>query len=255
MPLRRSAPDAPRTDEQIRAEMYRERANPTPGEQFYPHLVDLREAIRTAVRDAKGDWLDYGAATSPYRDLFENAALQTADLDATSWKYPVDHLLSEDGRIPVEDATFDGVLSTQVLEHVPDAGAYLRETLRVLRPGGRLVLTTHGIWEDHCPVDLRRWTAQGLAAEVSAAGFTVDECSTLTCNARAVLHLLRMEMRARGWPGSGIAALPLRCLRMLDVLLPASLDRFSDRHHDHLRGAPAGTYGLYLALLVSATAP
>lgn len=44
--------------------------------------------------------------------------------------------------IPFPDAYFDTVLMIEVLEHVPDEGATLREIARVLRLGGRLVLTT-----------------------------------------------------------------------------------------------------------------
>jgi len=43
--------------------------------------------------------------------------------------------------LPFADATFDAAMSLDVLEHVPDFGTALREFARVLRPGGRLVLT------------------------------------------------------------------------------------------------------------------
>lgn len=95
---------------------------------------------------------------------------------SSSWKYLVDCPPDDDGHLPVEDGTFDGVLSIQVLEHVPNPAAYLHEAMPVLRPGGRLVRTTHGVWEDHGPVDLFRWIAEGLTAEVTAAGYTVDQC-------------------------------------------------------------------------------
>ena len=45
-------------------------------------------------------------------------------------------------RLPVPDAMFDLVVSFETLEHVPNARAMLRELRRVLRPGGRLVLST-----------------------------------------------------------------------------------------------------------------
>lgn len=44
-------------------------------------------------------------------------------------------------RIPYADSYFDGVLLLDVLEHVPDERAVLREAARVLRPGGVLVLS------------------------------------------------------------------------------------------------------------------
>jgi SAM-dependent methyltransferase len=45
-------------------------------------------------------------------------------------------------RLPFKDASFNTVLAMAVLEHVPEPAACLQEALRVLRPGGRLVLTT-----------------------------------------------------------------------------------------------------------------
>src|SRR3989304_5032789 len=45
-------------------------------------------------------------------------------------------------RLPYASAAFDLVLSHEVLEHVPDDRRTVEEILRVLRPGGRLVLFT-----------------------------------------------------------------------------------------------------------------
>ena len=42
--------------------------------------------------------------------------------------------------LPTADASYDAVLSVQVMEYVPDVGAALEEIRRVLRPGGRLVI-------------------------------------------------------------------------------------------------------------------
>lgn len=51
--------------------------------------------------------------------------------------------LQADGlALPFGDATFDWVFSHAVIEHVADAPRYLRECARVLRPGGRMYLST-----------------------------------------------------------------------------------------------------------------
>jgi SAM-dependent methyltransferase len=51
-----------------------------------------------------------------------------------------------DGPLPLGDAQFDVVWAGEVIEHVRDTAAWLSEVRRVLRPGGRLLLTTpyHG---------------------------------------------------------------------------------------------------------------
>jgi SAM-dependent methyltransferase len=43
-------------------------------------------------------------------------------------------------RLPYKDATFDGVICFQVIEHVNDIPCVLREMMRVARPGGRIII-------------------------------------------------------------------------------------------------------------------
>jgi SAM-dependent methyltransferase len=132
----------------------------------------LEELSRELNCPADGRVLDYGCADLPYRGFFpESVEYLAADLqgnpDATL-------LLGPDGTVPVGDGSVDVVLSTQVLEHVADPSLYLSECRRVLRPGGRMLLSTHGFMVYHPdPVDLWRWTCAGLREAVERAGLTV----------------------------------------------------------------------------------
>lgn len=47
-----------------------------------------------------------------------------------------------DGRLDYPDGYFDTIAAIEVIEHVPDERAMLAELVRVLRPGGRLLITT-----------------------------------------------------------------------------------------------------------------
>jgi ubiquinone/menaquinone biosynthesis C-methylase UbiE len=58
-----------------------------------------------------------------------------------SWDNSKLDIVSDITAIPVEDGSFDAVMCTEVLEHVPDPVAALRELTRVLKPGGYLLIT------------------------------------------------------------------------------------------------------------------
>lgn len=143
-------------------------------------LAYVNRCLPAAIAEAVGECrlsaaprvLDYGCADQPYRNLFHpDADYCGADLPGNE-RAQVEIL--PDGRLPIADGEMDLVLSSQVLEHVGDPALYLREAYRVLRPGGWLVLSTHGIMVYHRdPVDYWRWTGEGLQKAVADAGFEV----------------------------------------------------------------------------------
>ncbi len=65
-----------------------------------------------------------------------NIGLQTGSWDNTKLD-----IVSDITAIPVEDCSFDAVMCTEVLEHVPDPVAALKELNRILKPGGYLLIT------------------------------------------------------------------------------------------------------------------
>lgn len=137
---------------------------------------ELPAAIERLARElrvpADGRVVDYGCAEAPYRGLFAPGVdYVRADLPGNpAASVEVD----ADGRLPLEDSSADAVLSTQVLEHAADPRLYLSECRRVLRPGGRLLISTHGIMVYHpAPDDYWRWTSAGLRKQLGDAGFEV----------------------------------------------------------------------------------
>jgi ubiquinone/menaquinone biosynthesis C-methylase UbiE len=62
-------------------------------------------------------------------------------LQTGTWDNTKLDIVSDITSIPVPDGSFDAVMCTEVLEHVPDPVAALKELNRVLRPGGYLLIT------------------------------------------------------------------------------------------------------------------
>lgn len=91
--------------------------------------------------------LDVGAGSAPYRENFAHCEYRTHDfgkLEAgqlLNAGYSRIDYVSDIATLPVEDASFDVVLCTEVLEHVPEPIRTVAELARILRPGGRLILT------------------------------------------------------------------------------------------------------------------
>src|SRR5690606_10957467 len=50
--------------------------------------------------------------------------------------------IAADGRLPYADASFDAVVSIEVVEHVENQFAFLRELARIARPGAPVIVTT-----------------------------------------------------------------------------------------------------------------
>jgi SAM-dependent methyltransferase len=139
-------------------------------------LREMRSAIeKLASQVAAGGKIavDLGCGSQPYRSIFEARGLVYRGADFGD----ADILIRADGHVNTADRSADLVLSFQVLEHVRDVGKYLGEAARILRDDGWLILSTHGTWLYHPhPEDHRRWTRQGLLAEMASHGFETAEC-------------------------------------------------------------------------------
>jgi SAM-dependent methyltransferase len=95
-------------------------------------------------------------------------------------------LVAPDGSLPLGHGTVDVVWCSEVLEHVPDTIAFLTEVRRVLRPGGRLLVTVpdhgrlkrtlialghHDAHYDPLGQHVRFYTRRSLTRALHATGF------------------------------------------------------------------------------------
>jgi SAM-dependent methyltransferase len=140
-----------------------------------PSRTSVQYAVRRPLvdclraQDVRGlRVLDVGCGDRPYETLFARAT-EVIGFDVPGNEHADLH--GSIDAIPVDESSFDVVLCLQALEHVPDPAAAIRELRRVVRPGGRVLLSTHGVYPFHPnPEDLWRWTHQGLERLFRANG-------------------------------------------------------------------------------------
>ena len=126
--------------------------------------------------------LDIGGKKKNKRGYFniENypVSVKYANLDITTEP----DFLCDVTNVPAPKSTFDGVVCSEVLEHVPDPKKVLEEAFRVLRPGGVLLVCVPFLFRVHPdPYDFGRYTGQYWQTVLEDIGFknTKIECQGL----------------------------------------------------------------------------
>ena len=124
--------------------------------------------------------LDAGAGEGMYRHLFTKMRYVSIDLCKVTKAYGRISAISDLAKIPFQTNCFDGVVCTQVLEHVNDPTAVLAELNRVLKPSGALWLSAPFFYEQHeIPYDYFRYTQYGLTHLLEKNGFHVNRLEWL----------------------------------------------------------------------------
>lgn len=101
--------------------------------------------------------LDIGASGDDHREFFPNRT--TLDLDASKHA----DVTGDAHHLPFPDESFEVVVCSEMLEHAEDPQEVINEIRRVLKPAGRVVLTTRFAFPVHdAPADYWRFTPYGL---------------------------------------------------------------------------------------------
>ncbi len=155
------------------------RLNPTLFSTRYVHLTKLRDATLRVMQNLTAankqlTLIDFGCGDMPYREVIEPMVGRYIGVDL-EMNPLAEHHIDFDSKTTLPDNYCDIILSNQVLEHVDSPHSYLSEALRILKPGGSIILTTHGYWFYHpTPYDYWRWTSAGLRKTVEAEKFEVQ---------------------------------------------------------------------------------
>ena len=193
----------------------------------------LWRAVKERARYARGTLLDVGCGGKPYRGLFDQVGRHVG-IDLPPAKDA--DIYASALALPFADCTFNTVLCTEVLEHVPEPAVVMAEAARVLRPGGYLILTAAQTWGlHHEPDDYYRFTQYGLRYLAEKSGFEVIEASA-TCGlwatvAQRIADTIVFDYASRS--NIVIKGL-LSCISAPILILGAGLDAVAGKRGDTL---------------------
>lgn len=142
--------------------------------------IRLREALESTIAPLAVDGvrcLDVGCGDRPYEYLFKRGSYTGIDVEDSgrTWDMKQPDYFYDGKVFPFPDGSFDIVISTQVLEHVPDPLAVLKEMARVCEQGGEVVISLPFVYQEHEePFDYFRFTRFGVAKLLEKAGLKVE---------------------------------------------------------------------------------
>jgi SAM-dependent methyltransferase len=167
------------------------------------------EEICRSMKESRPRILDVGCGTGANLELLrEFGEAEGVDVSHDALAFcrargleDVRHGAAE--KLPYEDGAFDLVTALDVVEHLDDDVAGLREMRRVLRPGGRALLFVPAfmfLWgvQDDVSNHRRRYTLDGLRRVVREAGFEVERATYANISFFAPILMGRLLMRATG---------------------------------------------------------
>ena len=173
-------------------------------QRLIPDLQSNREGQAAAVHI-----LDVGCGTGANLEMLsEFGAAEGVDVSAEALSFCQARGLEQvkagaAEALPYDDNSFDLVTGLDVVEHLDDDLAGLKEMRRVLRPDGRALLFVPAfmfLWgvQDDISNHRRRYTLKQLKDAVRKAGFEVERATYVNISFFTPIFLGRLLMRATG---------------------------------------------------------
>lgn len=180
-------------------------------------LGSSRAISRWVNESAQGRVLDIGCANRWIETVLQ------PDCEYVGFDYPATgaelygarpDVFGDASSLPFADDCFDTVVMLEVLEHVREPRAALCEIARVLRPGGKVLLSMPFLYPIHdAPHDYQRFTAHGLEREIDAAGLRIDQLRPSLGSAQTAALIFCLAM-------GGMASESIRRRHPAILLLP-----------------------------------
>ena len=120
--------------------------------------------------------MDFGCGSKPYQSMF--GVEEYIGVDFHNEGHPHDNeqidVFYDGEKLPFENSYFDSVLCSEVFEHVFNLPEIIKELHRVLKPGGKILISCPFAFGEHeVPADFARYSSFAVRHLFESSGFTV----------------------------------------------------------------------------------
>ena len=152
----------------------------------------LLKAVDKYSNYMSGVMMDFGCGSKPYKSLFVVDNYVGVDFQGEGHSHENEQIdVFYDGKkLPFPDNHFDSVFSTEVFEHIFNLEEILLEVKRVMKPGGKILVTCpFAIPEHEQPNDYGRYSSFGLKHLFEKNNFKVIEYENIGNHFEALIQL------------------------------------------------------------------
>lgn len=165
---------------------------------LYLIRINLLKAFKEQIPKLTGIMMDFGCGLKPYEPLFSVKEYIGVDFKGEGETYAQHKVdIFYDGKtIPFSNDHFDSIFSSEVFEHIFNLDEILKELHRVLKPGGKILISCPFTFGEHeIPNDFARYTSFAIQDLFKKNGFEIEhfEKTGSYLEAIATLHFVYID--------------------------------------------------------------
>ncbi|MBX4199193.1 methyltransferase domain-containing protein [Candidatus Parcubacteria bacterium] len=136
------------------------------------HFVDQFFFSHSSLFKSGVEVIDIGGKKVGKRGLFDIGKLSAHVTYVNIEEKDAPDIIADASSIPVADSSYDIALAGELMEHVPNPSLVLKEAYRLLKPGGKLLITVPFLYPVHAdPFDYGRYTDYYWQRASDSTGF------------------------------------------------------------------------------------
>lgn len=156
----------------------------------------------------RGKLLGLGCGKAPLYEAYKSYVnkVELADWQNSLHINPcIDHVIDLSKSIPLPDDSYDTIILSDVLEHIPNPDHLMREISRILSKNGILILNVpFYYWIHEEPYDYYRYTQYGLQALCEQAGLSLESVVPLGGVLEVISDIIGKSVACSKLPGKNI---------------------------------------------------